>query len=324
MHGYGGPEVLRYEECEPPRPGPGQLVVSVEAAGVNPIDWQIRSGLDSARTSRQLPAVLGVDFAGRVFSVGAGVLRFQVGDRVFGQCEPAEDGSYAEFVRVNSARVARYPASLGPVRAASLPTMSLAAWHGLFEFGKLQAGTRVLIAGVAGNVGRLAAQLCRRVPGVTVTGICRRPAWTEELRRICPTLIEPVNLAAVAGPRGSFDLVLNFLGTGFESIAIRATRHGGRMITTSPIPDFERAGAHGVLAISLGRRFVREHLETVAHLVARGEMSLPPLHVEHLSSAAWVHAMAESRHLNGKAVLVPQAQPGFQKSPSTGSHAESA
>lgn len=305
IHGYGGPEVLQYEECDPPRPSAGQLVVSVEATGVNPIDWQIRSGLDSARTPRQLPAVLGVDFAGRVFSVGAGVLTFQVGDRVFGQCEAPEDGSYAELVRVCSTRVARYPASLGPIRAASLPTIALTAWYALFDLGKLQAGKRVLIAGVAGNVGRMAAQLCRRVPDVTVAGVCRATAWTEELHRICPTLIQPENHAMIAGSRGRFDLVLNLLGTGFESIAIAATRRGGRLVTPCPVADVGRCSARGVLSITLGRCFVREHLETTAHLVARGEVSLPPLHIEHLSRAARIHAMAESRHLNGKAVLVP-------------------
>ncbi len=312
MHGYGGPEVLRYEECDPPVPGAGQLVVSVEAIGVNSIDWQIRSGLDSARASRQLPAVLGVDFAGRVFSVGAGVSTFQVGDRVFGQCEPAEDGSYAEFVRVCSTRVARYPASLGPIRASSLPTMALAAWQALFELGKLQAGKRILIAGVAGNVGRLAAQFCRRVPDVTVVGVCRAAAWTEDMHGICPTLIEPENHAMITGSGGRFDLVLNLLGTGFEPIAIAATRRGGCLVTPSPVVDPGHCSARGVLRIGLDRRFSRLQLETIAHLVARGAISLPPLHVEHLSSAARVHAMAESRHLNGKAVLVPGTIPTSQ------------
>ncbi|MDB5975773.1 MAG: NADPH:quinone reductase [Nevskia sp.] len=301
--------MLRYEECDPPLPGAGQLVVSVEAIGVNSIDWQIRSGLDSARASRQLPAVLGIDFAGRVFSVGAGVMTFQVGDRVFGQCEPAEDGSYAEFVRVCSTRVARYPASLGPVQAASLPTMALAAWHALFEFGKLQAGKRILIAGVAGNVGRLAAQFCRRVPNVTVVGVCRASAWTEELHRICPTLIEPENYTIITGSRGRFDLVLNLLGAGFEPIAIAATRRGGRLVTPAPIVDPGHCSARGVLSVSLERRFARQHLETIAHLAARGAINLPPLHIEHLSNAARVHAMAEARHLNGKAVLVTGAIP---------------
>jgi NADPH:quinone reductase-like Zn-dependent oxidoreductase len=302
---YGGPEVLRYEECEPPRPHHGQVLVALEAAGVNSLDWQIRSGLGVAGGHRWLPAVPGFDFAGRVAAVGPGVQRFRPGDRVFGQSEYDAMGAYAEAVAVSSQRLATVPPDLAMTCAAALPSAALAAWHALFDFGELRPGQSVLILGVSGSTGFLAAQLATLVDDIRLVGACRPERWNGLLDALCTSLVDVQDELALARVRGSFDVVLNLLGEPFERAAIAATKRGGRLVTSAALPDFAACWARGVRSVGLSGHFDRVNLERVAKLVVGGHIRAPQLRIEPLSAAAAVHRMGERRELRGRAVLVP-------------------
>jgi NADPH:quinone reductase-like Zn-dependent oxidoreductase len=162
IHAFGGPEVLQLEEVARPVPAADEILVKVYASGVNPVDWAVREGgNDALRAYLTLPLTLGWDAAGVVAELGSAVTGLQVGDAVYGVPNFPGDGSYAEYCAAKASQWARKPQRLSFTEAAGAPLAGLTAWTALFEYGKLQAGQRVLIQGASGGVGSLAVQFAK-------------------------------------------------------------------------------------------------------------------------------------------------------------------
>ncbi len=158
IHGYGGPEMLEFEEVACPRPAAGDVLVRVYAAGVNPVDWKVREGHLKDFLKHRLPLVPGWDFSGVVVAAGDGATRFRKGDEVYSRPDLARDGAYAEYIVAREAEVARKPKSLDHIQAAAVPLACLTAWQALFDAAGLERGQRVLIHAAAGGVGTFAVQ----------------------------------------------------------------------------------------------------------------------------------------------------------------------
>src|SRR5215469_3334350 len=141
IHQQGGPEVLRFEDVPRPEPSAHEVLVRVQAAGVNPVDWKIREG---HLGKIALPAIMGTDFSGEIEALGPEVTEFRVGESVFGSVAD-ESGSYAEYALAPASQIIEKPADLDHVRAAGIPVPALTAWQALFDTAKLQAGQKVLI-----------------------------------------------------------------------------------------------------------------------------------------------------------------------------------
>jgi NADPH:quinone reductase-like Zn-dependent oxidoreductase len=181
---YGGPEVLQLARIARPAPGPGQVLVRVRAASVNPADWHFMRGVP--RVMRLVSGLrkpseirLGSDFAGVVAEVGSGVTRFAVGDEVFG----LRRGALAEYVVVSAdGTVVHKPATITFEAAAAAPLAAVTALQGLRDQGQVQRGQRVLINGASGGVGTYAVQLAKHL-GAHVTGVCstRNVAMVQSL-----------------------------------------------------------------------------------------------------------------------------------------------
>jgi len=171
---YGSPAVLQLVEAEKPAPADNQILVKVEAASANPLDWHRMRGapflarLDGGLMQPSDPR-LGADVAGRVEAVGKNVTRFQLGDAVFG----GTVGSFAEYLCASETKFALKPANVSFEAAAATPVAALTALQGLRDAGHLQAGQTVLVNGAAGGVGTFAVQIARawgaEVTGVTIT-----------------------------------------------------------------------------------------------------------------------------------------------------------
>jgi NADPH:quinone reductase-like Zn-dependent oxidoreductase len=144
-----------------PKPGTGQVLVRIMASGVNPLDLKIRHG-QAPHAKHPLPAVLGLDLAGIVDSVGDSVTAFKVGDAVYGLTGGVGglQGSLAEFAAVDADLLAPKPATLDMREAAALPLVFITAWEGLVDHGRVQAGQKVLVQG-AGGVGQIVIQIAR-------------------------------------------------------------------------------------------------------------------------------------------------------------------
>ncbi|MEK6687337.1 MAG: NADPH:quinone reductase [Gemmatimonadota bacterium] len=179
---FGGPEVMELGTRPDPRPGPGQVLVEVHAAGVNPVDTYIRSGWYAKLP--ELPFVPGWDGAGRVLVVGAGVAALAEGDRVYfsGTASGRAIGSYAELAVCGEVQVFPLPDRLSYAQGASIGVPYATAYRALFQRGNARSGEWVLIHGASGAVGTAAVQLAR-VHGLTVIGTAGTPDGVALVQR---------------------------------------------------------------------------------------------------------------------------------------------
>ncbi|MFF3749399.1 NADP-dependent oxidoreductase [Streptomyces sp. NPDC002018] len=206
---HGGPETEAFAELPVPSPGPGQLLVAVHAAGVNPVDWKLRNGYRRPGSApAELPAVLGSEAAGVVEEIGPGVEGFAVGDAVFGS---TLTGGYAEYTLLPVAVTAHKPDALSFTDAAALPVAAATAYDALRQ-ADLAPGATLLITGAGGGVGVAAVQIARglgiRVLGTSSAG---KKEFVESLGAVHvepgPGLAERVKAVAPDGVDAVLDLV---------------------------------------------------------------------------------------------------------------------
>jgi len=209
-----------------PKPAAGEVLVRVAAAGLNPLDAKIRAG-QAGHAKQPLPAVLGIDMAGTVVTVGEGVTAWQPGDEVFGMVGGvgARQGTLAEFVAADARLLARRPAALSAREAAVLPLIAITAWEGLIDRAQVRAGQRVLVQGGAGGVGHIVVQLARsRGAEVWATG----RAWqAQAIKLLGARFIDaaegaPAYAAATNGE--GFDIVFDTLGGAVLDASFQAVR----------------------------------------------------------------------------------------------------
>lgn len=160
IRAYGDASAVEVAEIAKPEPKEGQVLVRVRAAGINGLDWKVREGYVRDAFPLQLPAVLGIELAGVVEAVGAGVTRFRAGDRVMGPLGGL--GAYADFVAVDEGNLSRTLQQLDDVHAAAIPVAAVSAWQSLHHAGPIRSGQRILIHGAAGALGGYAVQFAKQ------------------------------------------------------------------------------------------------------------------------------------------------------------------
>ncbi len=302
-HEYGSSDVLRYEDTERPVPDAGQVLVRVAATSFNPVDDHMRAGVLAAMIPTELPFVPGIDLAGTVAELGAGVEGLAVGDPVVAMLPLDTAGAAAEYVLAPAEALAAAPRTIELVDAAALPLIGLAAWQALFELAELRPGQTVLINGAGGAVGSLAVQLAVDA-GALVTG-ADDPQHADRLRaygsqRVLGRLDLAAGPEAVGGP---FDVVLNLVRLSPDDLAAlsRFVADGGIAASTAgPIPEDP---ARAVRTASL---WVRSDAAQLAQLVAKVDAGLLKLHIADrrpLADLGAVHEDAAAGRLAGKTVL---------------------
>src|SRR6202522_2019718 len=179
LHAYGGPEGLKFEDYPDPIPPPGEVLVRVAAASVNPIDYKRRAGLTKDFYPMKFPGLIGVDMAGTVVKIGPGVEGFSVGDQVFAMA----DNTYAELCVVKGAALAKVPKRLDLIQAAALPLVTTTG-NQLMSATGIKAGQTVLVVGAAGNVGRSAVFTARHRGANVIAGVLKRQLQMHEAKTI--------------------------------------------------------------------------------------------------------------------------------------------
>ena len=239
---YGEP--LREADVAEPTVGEGDVLVQVQAAGLNQLDEKIRTGEFKQILPYKLQLILGNDVAGTVIRVGDQVRRFRPGDEVYGR--PAKDriGTFAERIAVAEEDLALKPASASMAEAGSLPLVALTAWQALVEQGNVRAGQKVLIHAGAGGVGSIAIQLAKHL-GATVatTASGSNAAFVRELG--ADVVIDYRNEDFEQHLSG-YDLVLDSLGGENLEKSLRVLKPGGKAIGISGPPDPEFARQEGL------------------------------------------------------------------------------
>ena len=302
IHEYGGPDVVRYEESPQPEPGPGEVLVRVHAAGVNPVDWKTRSGGGQAdKIGDRFPMVLGWELSGTVEEIGPEVDGLVVGDEVFGLVRFPQPGeTYAEYAAVPAHELAPKPPGLSHAEAAAVPLAALTAWQALFDAGGLESGQTTLVHAAAGGVGHLAVQLARW-KGARVIGTASA-ANAEFLRSLGA---EPVDYAdqRFEDVASDVDLVLDSLGGEVLERSFSVLRPGGVLVSIRAQPSSEQAERHGVRATRVLVEPNADELRRIASLLESGEVR-PVIHEElPLSEVGRAHQLSEEGHTRGKIVL---------------------
>jgi NADPH:quinone reductase-like Zn-dependent oxidoreductase len=301
VHEYGGPEVLKYEEAPRPTPGPGEVLVRIRAAGVNPMDWKVREGRLREALAYRMPFVPGWDVSGVVEAAGENVTLLTEGDEVYGYPSIVRNGAYAEYAVVPEAELALKPRSVDHVHAASVPIAALTAWQGLFDVGGLRTDQKVLIHGGAGGVGSFAIQLARwKGAFITATASGRNQ---EFLRNLGADL-------AIDYERSRFDRLVCDADVVFDTVggdtlkrSWKVLKVGGILVSTVEEPSDDEAAAHGVRAALVGTRPDSAQLAEIAKLVDAGMLRPMVEAVFPLNEARHAQELSQSGHARGKIVL---------------------
>lgn len=220
------------EDVARPMPADGEVLVRIHASGLNALDTKIRAGA-AEHARHPLPAILGIDMAGTVEALGAGVTRFRPGDKVFGMTGGVggHQGSLAEYAAVDADLLAHKPAHLTMREASVVPLVFITAWEGMVDRMAVRAGQTVLVLGGAGGVGRMAIQIARAHGAeVSATGSPADQVAIEQLGARFIDRSEPVAayVARLAGGRG-FDLAFDTVGGTVLDDAFAAVRRFGHV-----------------------------------------------------------------------------------------------
>ncbi|MDY0910172.1 NADP-dependent oxidoreductase [Microbacterium sp. CFBP9034] len=249
-------------QAEVPEPvvGPNDVLVHVQAAGVNTLDEKIRLGEFARILPYRLPLVLGNDVAGTVIRVGANVRSFSPGDEIYARPDQARIGTFAERIAVAERDVARKPASISMDEAGSLPLVALTAWQALVEKGDVQPDQKVLIHAGAGGVGSIAIQLAKHLGATVATTASARNA--DFLRELGADVVIDYASQDFEELLSGYDLVLDSRGGENLEKSLRVLRPGGKAIGIAGPPDPTFAHEAGLnpllrLAISALSRRVR-------------------------------------------------------------------
>jgi len=251
---------LELRDVAEPVVGAHDVLVRVEAAGLNQLDEKIRLGEFTAILPYDLPQVLGHDVAGTVIRVGEQVRAFRIGDRVYGRPRKDQVGAFAERVAVAESDLAPIPDGLTTVEAGSLPLVALTAWQVLVERGDVQPGQKVLVHAGAGGVGSIAIQLAKHL-GATVATTASA-ANADFVRSLGADVVIDHRREDFAALLDGYDLVLDSLGGENLERSLRVLRPGGKAIGIAgpPDPAFARGAGLGAvvrLAVAALSRKVR-------------------------------------------------------------------
>ena len=304
MHAFGGPEVMVYENCDRPEPGPGEVLIRVQAAGLGPWDAEIRRGKWREIFDYPLPLILGTDLAGVVEGTGGDGEEFRPGQAVFGVADMTLSGSHAEYALGRSGALAELPAGLALTVAAGAPVVACAAIQMLHDIAHVRPGQTVLVHGGAGAVGSCAVQMAaHRGARVAATASGRDRDYVHALG--AETVVDYRGERFEDEVR-SVDAVIDTVGGETLSRSIGVVLPGG-VIVTSPEPPSalqrDQADALGVRLEFLEVEVTTRRLRDVGGLLTAGTLTLTIAPTAPLSKSRRAHELLESSH-RGKIVLV--------------------
>jgi NADPH:quinone reductase-like Zn-dependent oxidoreductase len=298
---YGPVDVLDVRDVPVPEPGPGEVLVRVKAAGINPGESKIREGALHERWPATFPSGQGSDFAGVVEKLGPGVTTVAIGEGVIGWVDTRS--SQAEYVAAEAPNLARKPSGLPWEVAGAIPVAGFTAWA-MVRAVDLKPGDTVVVAGAVGGVGAIAVQLARR-KGATVIGVAG-PSNHDWLTRhgVIPVaygddLAERIR--AVTPEGDAVDAFLDTYGGDYVEIALNELKVSPERIDT--IVRFDAAAKYGVKVEGNAAGASAATLAELANLVATKQLEIPLAQTFPLSDVRAAYAQLARGHVRGKIVL---------------------
>ncbi|MFE5034309.1 NADP-dependent oxidoreductase [Streptomyces sp. NPDC056683] len=301
FHAYGGIDVLRVEEVERPVPGPGQVLVEVRAAGIQPGEVMIREGARHGRWPAVFPSGQGSDLAGVVVAAGPEVRGFAVGDEVLGFTH--DRASHAEYVVAEDVHLVTRPEGLSWEVAGSLYVAGTTAYASVFAVDPRPEET-VVVSGAAGGVGALAVQLARR-RGATVVGLASEAnhAWLTA-HGVVPVVYGKgaADRIRKAADGKHVDAFIDTFGDGYVDMAVDL---GVRPERINTVRDWRAAARVGARTYGEGSAAAAVVVGELARLAARGDLDVPIARVYPLERVREAFRDLERGHAQGKIVLRP-------------------
>lgn len=293
-HRFGGPEVLTIDQIERQEPASNEIRIAVRAVGINPLDWKIRAGEMQHAMPIVFPAGTGIDAAGVVDAVGAGVMGIEVGDEVFGSGR----GVAAEYA--NLFRFAKKPAALSFEEAAGWPIAIETAYR-ILDLIDTKAGETILASGAAGAVGTALIQFANdRSVQVIGTASEGRQAYLRELGAIATTYGPGLaDRVAKIAPNG-VDAALDLSGSGIVPELIAIVGDPQKVLS---IVDAE-AAEHGA-QVSFAAGDAQAAFERASELFEAGRFTIPVAHRFSLEEIAEAHEVSAEGHSEGRIVVIP-------------------
>jgi NADPH:quinone reductase-like Zn-dependent oxidoreductase len=296
---YGGVDVLKVVDVPRPVPGPGQVLIQVKAAGINPGEAKIREGLLHSRWPAVFPSGQGSDLAGIVAEPGADVSGFSVGDEVIGFTD--NRASQATCVLVEATNLTAKPAAVPWEVAGALPVAGFTAYAAVRAVALTQGDT-VVVSGAAGGVGSITVQLARRA-GATVIGVAG-PANHEWLtgHGVIPVSYGDGVAGRIRQAAPKVDAFIDTFGDGYVELALELGVAPSRVDT---IANFGAVQRYGVKAEGNAAGASASVLAELAGLIAVGQLEIPIAAVFPLDEVREAYERLAQGHIRGKIVLVP-------------------
>ena len=296
---YGDVGVLRVDEVPTPEPGPGQVLVQVKAAGINPGEAKIRDGMLASRFPATFPSGEGSDFAGVVTQAGPGVTGFAAGDEVIGFTN--NRASHAECVLAEAANLTAKPPAVPWEEAGALFVAGATAYAAVRAV-SLVEGDTVAVSGAAGGVGSIAVQLAG-LAGATVIGLAGKANhdW------LAAHAVVPVSYGDGVADRirqaaGRVDAFIDTYGAGYVELALEL---GVQPVRINTIADFAAVEKYGVKAEGSAAGASAATLAELADLIAAGKLEVPIAATFPLTQVRDAYDLLDQGHTRGKIVLIP-------------------
>lgn len=308
FHRYGGPEEMRLEEYQLPKPGDDEIRVVVKAASINPVDWKIRQGAMKVMTGRKFPRGMGQDFSGVVEAVGRGVKRFKIGDEVLGSTPVKTSGSFAEALVTKEALAIVKPAALSHEEAATLPVAASTAWIALVQKARLRPGQSVFINGAYGAVGQAATQIAKAL-GASVTGRVASDS-VSAAKSIGVDVVLDYRQPIPGDLSGTFDVVFDTHGSLTVKEGGELAKRGGVILDINPSPSKMLR-----IMLSRSRKFImgkqdEATMREVVALVGSGKLKISIGRMVPLEGAIdLIRELEAGGRVKGKGLIVMKDRP---------------
>jgi len=296
LHEYGGPDKLKYEDWDDPQADDGQILIRVTSAGVNPIDWKLRSGAAKAFMPLELPTILGYDYSGMVVSVGKGVGGYAEGDRVFGRAGKA----YAELLVGDPAGMSKLPEGLDQIEAAALPVVLNTGDQLIKEAGQVQPSQTVVISGALGSVGRTAVWVAKKLGAHVIAGV--RGSQKKAAEELGADALIALDSREEMASLGFVEVVADTIGGSVGEALLARIKPGG--IYASVVGPPANATLHPTIkVVSYGSHPDAAGMRTLAEDIVKGNFRIPIDRMVPLADASKAHAAAEKGGI-GKVLLL--------------------
>jgi NADPH:quinone reductase-like Zn-dependent oxidoreductase len=298
---YGGPEVLKVENIPLPEPKEGEVRIRVMAAGVNPVDAAVRSGMFAKFFKTKLPLVPGCDVAGMVEKTGPNVKSLKEGDSVFACLKVDRGGGYAEYAVAKENQVAPKPKSLNYIEAAAVPVVALTAWQALIDTAHLTAGQTVLIHGGSGGVGTFAIQIAKaKGAKVIATASTQNQDLLKQLGADVAIDYTRTKFEEVAK---DVDIVLDTVGGETLARSYNVVKRGGYVVSIVAQPDQPNLQEHGLRGSVISMQPNAAELSEIGRLIDDKRIRVIVSQVLPLTEAGKAQAQVQTLHTRGKIVL---------------------